>query len=123
MIIYNRVNRLPITIARLMRDEILVTPYRMPEKVGSLYTPSADNKTAQFGKDKTQTLWEVLLGNVKADEVMGMHIPIGAIVQTVRRFPRDSGCETDDGRSVHMLSVEDCGVRGIITYTDKEEDV
>ena len=120
MIVYNRLTKEPVNIARLMRDEIMVTPYQMPEKVGSLYTPAADNKTALFGKDRTQTLWEVIVSNEEADEAFGMHIPVGAIVQTLRRFPRDSYCETKDGRACLLLSIEACGVRGIITYTDEE---
>ena len=40
MRLYNAVTREPVEVARLLRDEVLVRRYRMPERVGSLYLPS-----------------------------------------------------------------------------------
>jgi len=116
------VTKQPITIARLRRDELLVKRYTMPEKVGSLFTPAADNKTAVYGADRTQTLWEVVCSNPKAEDAIGMHIPEGAIVQTLRRFPRDTNLVNEKGEPHFLLSVEVCGVRGVITYTIDEDD-
>ena len=118
--LYDDVSHKPVELARLLRDELLVKRYKMPEKVGSLYTPAADNKTALFGSDRTQTLWEVILSNPTAEEALGMCIPVGCIVQTLRRFPRDTNLVDSGGDACFLLSIETCGVRGIITYAAEE---
>ena len=104
-----------------MRDELLVKRYEMPERAGLLFTPAADHRTKLFGSDRTQTLWEVIVSNPAAEEAMGMVIPVGSIVQTVRRFPRDTYLNDADGNACLLLSVEACGVRGVITYSTEEE--
>lgn len=114
--LYHETTKKPVEIDRFLGDHILVKRYAMPEQVGSLFTPQADHRFAGFGIDKTQTLWEVLHGNAKADEWWGAHIPVGAIVSTQRRWPLDIHLTTEDGIACFLLSASRCGIRGVILY-------
>lgn len=126
--LYHETTRAPVTIARLLRDELLVTPYTKPALVGSLWIPE------QSRADRTQTLWEILGSSVGADEELGMTPAPGTILKTVRRWPRDTHLVTEDGRPAliwstgcrgcpdHTKPTRLCGLRGIITYSEEDDD-
>ena len=110
--LYDKITRKPVTLSRLMRDEILVTAYTKPDRVGHIIIPEVA-KT-----DRTQTLWEVIASNAKAEEALGMKLAVGDIVQTQRRWPRDTHLVTESGAPALLLSIEHCGIRGVISYED-----
>lgn len=110
--LYHEATHTPVTLARLLRDEVLVAAYVKPDMAGHIIIPEVAKG------DRTQTLWEVIQSSPAADEAAGMALPAGAIVQTQRRWPRDTHLVTKDGRHAFLLSIDACGLRGVITYAE-----
>lgn len=106
MTLYDSITRAPVEIAALLRDEILVVHYNRPTIVGHIHLLPTE--------DTTNTLWEVLLSNPTAEEALGTPLNVGDILTTLRRWPRDTGLETQAGQRVFVMSIEAAGVRGVI---------
>lgn len=115
MQLLNRTTRASTVIERLMGDNILVTHYRRPEEYGSLVLPKT------YEDDTSNTLWEIVQTNEVAEDAVGMRLPVGAVLTTLRRWPEDTNLVTPDGRNVFVLSIAAAGIRSITVYADAEE--
>jgi hypothetical protein len=121
-IMYHETTRAPMHVMRLLRDDIIVRRYTTPERVGSIFLPASDHRYKHYAYDKTQTLWEVLVSNAKADEAVGLPLSVGCIVQTLRRWPRDLHAVDASGEHCFLLSPSTCGIRGVIAYADETQE-
>ena len=99
-----------------LRDLVLVTHYTRPNEFGSLLLPG------NYAKDTTMTLWEVVKASKGAEAALGMPLPAGCILQTLRRWPVDSGLDDAAGNQLFFISVSakdrwGGAIRGVIIYT------
>jgi co-chaperonin GroES (HSP10) len=93
----------------------MVKRYETPEQTpGGIYIPDT------YRHDHTQTLWEVVMPNPKADDVLGCVVGAGDIVVTLRRWPVDLGMEDQDRNRLFAMRAGE--VRNIVKCTWNEED-
>jgi len=125
--VYGRVGREPIVLKRLREDYLLVRPYSMPEKIGSIYTPSAMSETKALGRDNTQTLWECVWWSEGAQEWAREHIGVlfeaTDIIVTGRRFAVDTFCMDEDDEPLFTISCEGAGIRAVRKWSDEDDEV
>ena len=101
-----------------LRDLVLVTHYTRPSSFGSVLLPG------NYAKDTSMTLWEVVKASAGAEEALGHALPAGCILQTLRRWPVDTGLDDSNGNALFFISVSKGDrwggtIRGVIIY-DKE---
>ena len=101
-----------------LRDLVLVTHYTRPSSFGSVLLPG------NYARDTTMTLWEVVKASAGAESELGHPLPPGCILQTLRRWPVDSGLDDEQGNALFFISVSKDdrwggSVRGVIIYGEE----
>lgn len=70
------------------------------------------------------TLWEVVKATPGAEAAVGRPLPPGCILQTLRRWPIDSGLDDEDGNMLFFINASardkwGGAIRGVIIYGEE----
>ena len=84
---------------------------------GSLALPDT------YEVDTSMSLWEVVGSGPQVAAELGVELPVGSILQTLRRWPADSGLADLEGNPLYFLNVSardkwGGAIRGVIVYTE-----